>query len=168
MTFHLFNLKNPEDFLKGTRPIFEEIGPIVYREFILKENIMDNLNGTISYDERRYYEFRPDLSAYDEDFNMTTINLAPIVLMNLIKYYPDIAHQALNLALELTKDTLVVNKTVGELIWGYEDNLLHTLKLIADAIFKDLIKSVALGFFTGVIILLFLFNFCSIFSIQAV
>ncbi len=150
MTFHLFNLKNPDDFLKGARPDFEEIGPIVYREYVTKEEIIDNLNGTISYNERRRYEFRKDLSKYEQNFNMTTINLAPIVVMNLIKYFPDIAHEALNLAFELTNDTLVVTKTIQELLFGYEDNLLKALKEIADLIFKNLIPSVELGFFTGV------------------
>ena len=150
MNFNLFNLKNPDDFLKGARPDFEEIGPLVYQEYITKETVTDNQNGTISYYERRRYEFRPDLSKYNESYLVTTLNVAPIAILNKIIYFPDIAHAALNAAFELTNDTFIIRKTVSELLFGYEDNLLKTLKRIADKIFKDLIPTDQVGFFIGV------------------
>ena len=149
MSFYLFNLKNPEDFENGARPIFEEVGPFIFQEFITKENLMDNQNNTLTYDERRRYTFRPDLNKYNLSQEITTINLAPITVMNLIRYYPSIAHTALNLAFEITNETLVIKKTANELLFGYKDNLLAAVKKILDKIFPDLLPSDEIGLFQG-------------------
>ena len=40
----MFSIKNGQDFEKGATPIVEEIGPIVYREYVVKENLTNRLN----------------------------------------------------------------------------------------------------------------------------
>lgn len=148
MTFYIFNLKNPNDFLNGAKPVIEEIGPIVYREYITKEQVMDNQNGTISYFERRRYEFNSELSKFNESYEITTVNVAPVTVLQLIKYFPGIAHDLLNAAFITTNDTFVVRKTVKEILFGYNDNLLATLRNLA-GIFQDLLPSSEVGFFIG-------------------
>jgi scavenger receptor class B protein 1 len=167
LNFYLFDLKNPGEFLAGKRPRFEQIGPFVYREHLVKQQIVDNLNGTISYDEIRRFEFRPDLSVHSESFELTTINMAPITILSLIKYLPGVAHTALNIALDLTNDTLIIRKSVQELLFGYEDRLLEALKNLADSIFKDLIPSIEIGYFTGVKTSLSETDFCDFFQQNA-
>jgi lysosome membrane protein 2 len=150
LNFYLFDLKNPDELVAGKRPRFEEIGPLVYREYIIKEKIMDNLNGTISYNEIKRYEFRPDLSAFNESYEVTSINMGPITILNLIRYLPGALHTVLDLALEATNDTIIVRKTARQLIFGYEDRLLEALKNLVDSVFKDLIPTIEIGYFIGV------------------
>jgi hypothetical protein len=150
LNFNLLNLKNPLDFQFGAKPVFEEIGPFVYREYITKEQVMDNQNFSISYKERRRYEFRPDLSVHGDDFNVTTLNLGPIVVLQLIKYLNPLAHNALNIAFGLTNETLVITKSAREIIFGYKDNLLRVLKPLMDKIVPGLIQTDEIGFFIGV------------------
>jgi hypothetical protein len=76
--------------------------------------------------------------------------MGPITILNLIKYFPGIAHTARNLAFDVTNDTLIIHKTARELLFGYEDRLLEVLKNLVDSIFKDLIPSIEIGYFTGV------------------
>ena len=43
--------------MNGSKPIFEEIGPFVFQEIVTKEQIVDNMNYTISYKEKKQYFF---------------------------------------------------------------------------------------------------------------
>jgi scavenger receptor class B protein 1 len=150
LTFNLFSLKNPGEFLRGEKPNIEEIGPFVYREYISKENVTDNQNFTLSFGQRKVYQFRPELSKYNESFEITTVSLAPIVVMDMIKFYPSLAHDLLNMAFGLTNETLLVTKTANELLFGYQDNLLVALKKLVDPVFKGLIKTDRVGFYMDV------------------
>jgi hypothetical protein len=89
MHVYLYNLKNPEEFEKnGAKPVFEEIGPFIYKETRMKDNIVDNLNYTISYSDRRFYNFLPDISPFQEDHPITTVNMAAVVRnLNLYRFY---------------------------------------------------------------------------------
>lgn len=76
INFYLFSIKNGQDFEKGATPIVEEIGPIVYREYVVKENLTNSPNGTISYIERKYYVFNPEKSAVPENYIVIYVNKA--------------------------------------------------------------------------------------------
>lgn len=149
MSFYFFNLKNPADFAQGAKPLVEQVGPFVYREHILKDEVIDNQNNSITYKERRWYQFQPELSVANESFQITTINMAPVTVLELVRYMPSWVHDILNVAFGITNDTLIIKKNVNELLFGYQDNFLHTLRELA-GIFKDLLPSDEIGFFTGV------------------
>jgi scavenger receptor class B protein 1 len=84
MHIYLYNLKNPLEFeKKQAKPIFEEVGPFIYKESRAKDNIVDNRNYTISYSDRRYYNFLPDISPFKEDHQITTVNMAAVVIAKL-------------------------------------------------------------------------------------
>lgn len=143
---NLFNLKNPNEFMAGAKPMVEEIGPFVYREYIRKDDIEDNLNFTISYKERKYYIFQPALSPYSESYPITMVNMAPIALLDKIKFMPDLVLAAVNGALLALNETLIVTKPANEMIFGYKDNLLSFLKKF-NVIDGDLIPSEYVGLF---------------------
>ena len=106
MSFYLYDLTNGPDFLEGKKPIFQEIGPFVYREFIMKENIVDNRNFTISYSERRRYEFQSQLSPYEIDYEVTSLNMAVISVISQVRYLPGLVHGAVNVALSATGENV--------------------------------------------------------------
>lgn len=147
MTFYLFDLKNGPEFIKGEKPKFEEIGPFVFREYITKENIVDNLNYTISYSERRRYVFQRDMSPYELDYEITSLNLAVVTVLSQIKYSADWIHDAVNAALTVAgENSILVRKPVRELLFGYEDDFLKQLKKIV----PSLVPTDIVGLFTNV------------------
>lgn len=147
MTFYLFDLKNAPEFLNGEKPKFEEVGPFVFRELITKEDVVDNLNFTISYTEKRQYVFEPKLSPFEIDYEITSLNMAVVTVVSQLKYSPDWMHHAVNIALSMTGDnSLLVKKPVREILFGYEDNFLKQLKKLA----PSLVPTEIVGLFTGV------------------
>jgi scavenger receptor class B protein 1 len=147
MSFYLFDLKNGDEFSKGGKPKFEEVGPFVFREYILKEDIVDNLNYTITYNERRRYVFQKELSPYELEYQITSLNMAVVTVMNQVKYSHDWVHDLVNVALSATGDnTLLIKKSVLEILFGYEDNFLKELKKVL----PKLVPSDVVGLFIGV------------------
>jgi hypothetical protein len=109
---------------------------------------VDNQNGTISYKERKYYTFVPELSSHSESFNITTVNMAPIAFFDRLKFQPDWQLALVNGALQALNETLLVERPVGEIIFGYKDNLLTFLKKF-NWLDNNLIPSEYVGFFYG-------------------
>lgn len=150
MSFYVFNLKNAPDFQhQAARPLVEELGPFVYREQIIKDNVLDNRNYTITYTERKTYEFVPEMSALDESTNVTSLNMAVVTIMNRVKYMTPAVHDLVNVALKATRDnSLLVTKSVREILFGYEDEFLKELKRFA----PQLVNTEISGLFVGVYI----------------
>ena len=147
MSFYIFNLKNGAEFEKnGTKPVFEEIGPFVYRETRTREDMVNNFNNTITYKERRILHFVPELSAYDETYPITTINVAAMTAVSYVKYKPNFEESLVNLALKLTGETLLTTQPFNKLMFGYRDPLLEILSKIS----KDIVPSGEISLFFNV------------------
>lgn len=156
MNFYLYDLVNGPEFLQGKKPIFKEIGPFVYQEFMVKENIVNNNNYTISYTERRHYEFQPQLSPYEIDYQLTSLNMAVVTVLSQIRYSAGAFHTAINIALSLTKEnSLLIKKPAREILFGYEDNFLKQLKKLV----PSLVPTTTVGLFTDVTISLTITHF---------
>lgn len=130
MNFYLFNLVNPTEFIQGSKPVFEEVGPFVYDEKRIKENVTFN-NGTISYNERRRFYFNRDLSISDDNVTVTSINMVTLTYLNIVRNYPFLNNKYVQEAVELffksNNESVIVTKTVKELLFGYDDKLLTLL-----------------------------------------
>jgi len=144
MNFYVFNLVNGQEVVeKGVTPQFEEVGPFVYKEKRVKQDIVDNMNYTLSYKEKRLFDFVPELSVADDSFNITSINLAALTAVNFAQNFPDILHPLVNLALKLSGETMLVNQPVGKLLFGYNDTFLTILSKLD----KNLVPDGHLSFF---------------------
>ena len=121
--FYLFNVTNPVEFIRdGTKPIFEEVGPFVYKEVRIKENITLNENGTISYKERRRYYFVHKLSAFTDDIPITSINMVVVTAHNLIRSVPFAANSKLittviNAFLKMNSEEILITRPAKVLIF---------------------------------------------------
>lgn len=63
LSFHVFNITNPEEVKKGEKFHLEEIGPFVYSEFKSRQFIdNDQKRGLITYDLTRHYRFEQEVS----------------------------------------------------------------------------------------------------------
>jgi scavenger receptor class B, member 1 len=148
--FNVFNLTNPVEFENGAMPIFNEIGPFVYKEDIIKEKIVNNMNLTISYEEARRLTFLPDKSAYKEDVVITTLNTAVATVVFQMRFQVGIIHSLINQALKSTSETMTVTLPANQLLFGYKDNFLAFLKPLVDVIDPKLIPTDMIGLYFGV------------------
>lgn len=60
---YLYNITNPDEFLAGTEKLkVEEVGPYVYQEMLVHDNVTFNENGTISTTPRHPLVWIEELS----------------------------------------------------------------------------------------------------------
>ncbi len=145
--FYLFNLVNGKELeATGAKPEFQEIGPFVYKEVRFKEDLVNHSNGTLTYKERRRFFFVPEKSAYPEDFNITTINMAAMVVLDFTRYWTKLELKAVELALKIVGETLLITQPAGKLLFGYEDPFLKIL-LSLD---KDILPTDRIGLYFNV------------------
>ncbi|CAB1447869.1 unnamed protein product [Pleuronectes platessa] len=157
MQFYFFNVTNPLEVLDGDRPAVMEIGPYTYREYRPMEqvNFLDNDTKVAAVNTKTYI-FQPYMSRGPETELIRTVNIPAMTVMEMVK---DSAFEA-NLVssyMKATGEGLFTTRTVGELLWGYEDPLLkalHFIKPELDVVFGLFYKSNASNdgdyvFFTG-------------------
>nr|CAB3229114.1 platelet glycoprotein 4-like [Phallusia mammillata] len=147
--FFLFNVTNKEEFLAQTpgnyvKPIFQEIGPYVYREYLKKDNIeYQDYNSSVLqkvfYRQTATFFFVPELSNGTEDDIVTSLNiivtLIPAVMEHVIP--PGLLNTAYAVFNKLVRDTnseLLFTMTVGEYLFGFQDPLFTA---ILDKLFPE-------------------------------
>ncbi|NWJ03274.1 SCRB1 protein, partial [Crypturellus undulatus] len=100
------------------------------REFRHKTNITFHDNGTVSFLEYRRLFFRPELSAGSEDDYLVVPNILLMGAAVMVENLPNLVKLLLSGALAGLKQEAFMNRTVGELMWGYEDPLIETLNML--------------------------------------
>ncbi|XP_015483426.1 platelet glycoprotein 4 [Parus major] len=124
--FWIFHVLNPSEVINGSKPKFEQRGPYTYRvRYLPKENVMEGQNGTISYMLPNVASFVPDMSVGPENDNVTVLNLAIAALPAVI---PGFMHTMIN-ALISPNTTILQNRTIKEILWGYKDPFLENISL---------------------------------------
>lgn len=83
LTFYMFNWTNPEEIRNPhVKPHFAEMGPYVFLEKRLKENITFHNNDTVSYYQRKTWFFQPELSNGTLDDMVTSAHVISAVSWN--------------------------------------------------------------------------------------
>uniref|UniRef100_A0A8B9I217 Scavenger receptor class B member 1 n=1 Tax=Anser brachyrhynchus TaxID=132585 RepID=A0A8B9I217_9AVES len=131
LSVHLFEVLNPNEVLEGGKPILTQRGPYVYRsEFRYKTNITFHDNDTVSYVEYRKLFFQPDLSNGTEDEYIVMPNILMLGASVMMENLPNFVKLLLSGALAGLKQEAFMNRTVGDILWGYDDPLLDTINTI--------------------------------------
>ncbi|NXF04090.1 CD36 protein, partial [Smithornis capensis] len=127
--FWIFHVLNPSEVLGGAPPKLEQRGPYTYRvRYLPKENITEHDDGTISYMLPNIARFEPDMSVGTENDTVICLNLAVAAVPSL---YPNKFMQLLiNPWIKSSGSTMLQNRTVKELLWGYTDPFLDSVPLI--------------------------------------
>ncbi|XP_068608709.1 scavenger receptor class B member 1 [Brachionichthys hirsutus] len=127
MSVYFFHILNPKEILKGEKPMLEERGPYVYRKYIQKDNITFHPNNTVSYLEYRKYFFEPSMSVGSESDVVVIPNMlvqgAAVMMQHLS--YP--LRVMLSTAFKTFREGPFLNRTVEELMWGYDSRLVDFL-----------------------------------------
>ncbi|KFQ37975.1 Platelet glycoprotein 4 [Mesitornis unicolor] len=132
--FWIFNVLNPSEVLdEGARPKLEQKGPYTYRvRYLPKENITEHSDGTISYMLPNIARFEPDMSVGPENDTVTCLNLAVVAAPAL--YTNTFIQLLLNTWIKSSKSTMLQNRTVKELLWGYKDPFLNKVPFPLDPV----------------------------------
>ncbi|NWS67118.1 SCRB1 protein, partial [Crotophaga sulcirostris] len=130
MSVYFFEVLNPKEVLQGAKPVLNQRGPYVYREFRYKTNITFHDNDTVSFLEYRELFFRPDLSNGSEDEYVVVPNILMMGAAVMMEGLPDFVKLVLSGALAGLKQEAFMNRTVREILWGYDDPLIDTINAL--------------------------------------
>ncbi|XP_037821072.1 scavenger receptor class B member 1 [Lucilia sericata] len=135
ISVYVYNVTNANEFLSnGSKPIVDEVGPYVYTESWEKVNIVQNDNGTLSYNLKKIYIFREELSAGSDDDVVIVPNIPMLSATSQSKHAARFLRLAMASIMDILKIKPFVQVSVGQLLWGYEDPL---LKLAKDVVPKE-------------------------------
>ncbi|XP_010839573.1 PREDICTED: scavenger receptor class B member 1 isoform X2 [Bison bison bison] len=127
LSVYFFNIVNPEGIIQGQKPQVQERGPYVYREFRHKSNITFNNNDTVSFLEYRSYQFQPDKSLGQESDYIVMPNILVLSASMMMENRPGLLKLMMTLAFSTLGQRAFMNRTVGEIMWGYDDPLIHLI-----------------------------------------
>ncbi|KFP77037.1 Scavenger receptor class B member 1, partial [Apaloderma vittatum] len=130
MSVYFFEVLNSKEVLQGAKPVVNQRGPYVYREFRYKKNITFHDNDTVSFLGYRKLFFQPDLSNGSEDDYIVLPNILLMGAAVMMENLPNFVKFLLSGALAGLKQQAFMNRTVGEIMWGYEDPLIDTINMI--------------------------------------
>ncbi|XP_036777686.1 scavenger receptor class B member 1 isoform X1 [Manis pentadactyla] len=127
LSAYFFHVVNPDEIIQGGKPQVQERGPYVYREFRHKRNITFNDNDTVSFREYRSFQFQPDRSSGLESDYIVMPNILVLSAAMLMEDRPMSLKLIMTLAFSTLGERAFMNRTVGEIMWGYDDPLVHLI-----------------------------------------
>lgn len=96
-----------------------------------KVPVTDNGNDTVSYRELKQWFFNPDLSAYNEDYVITTVNAPLISALNFIQRAPQPLRTWISITLDTISEGIFIRRSIKQLtFYGYPDILVSIGTLI--------------------------------------
>ncbi|XP_037016778.2 scavenger receptor class B member 1 isoform X1 [Artibeus jamaicensis] len=127
LSVYFFDIVNPSAILQGQKPQVRERGPYVYREFRHKTNITFNDNDTVSFLEIRNFRFQPDKSNGLESDYIVMPNILVLSAAMMLEHRPMSLKLFMTLAFSTLSQRAFMNRTVGEIMWGYDDPLVNLI-----------------------------------------
>ncbi|XP_071547402.1 protein croquemort-like isoform X2 [Panulirus ornatus] len=135
LKLYLFNLTNAEDFKNGQKPILQECGPYVWREYHEKQNVTFHPNNTVTYYQQRWWIWDETLSGNNSQYDtIVTVNTIPVTVAWAVRNH-SMYLTAINEVFHLLDERAIINGTVSEIIFtGVEDPLLDWIQreVVAD------------------------------------
>nr|AYO99755.1 scavenger receptor class B member 1 [Apostichopus japonicus] len=123
-SFYFFHVENPDAIVMNQRPVVAEKGPYVYRIEVPRANVTFHGNGTLSSVQMYKYIFEPSLSVGPETDTFTLINPVAVSTTILAKDFPKAVKRQLSLQMVELNETVFMNRSVAEILWGYEDGFI--------------------------------------------
>ncbi|XP_055003606.1 scavenger receptor class B member 1 isoform X1 [Sorex araneus] len=127
LSVYFFDVLNPQEILEGQKPSVRERGPYVYREFRHKTNITFHDNDTVSFVEHRSFQFEPERSGGSEGDYIVMPNILVLGAATMMEDKPGGLKFMLTLAFSTLQERAFMNRTVKDIMWGYEDPLVNLI-----------------------------------------
>lgn len=147
LQFWLWECVNVHDVLLGTKPMMKERGPFTYLEHREKVGVSFNENYTVTYRQVISYTFLRNMSYADEETPITMVNVPMVTIISLVRNLPNITQELVNVLEKFYKESLFVQHTAREWLWGYEDALLKAAQ--GFPVIGSLVPDDHFGFFYG-------------------
>lgn len=124
LKLYVFNLTNPEDFQNGSKPVLQEVGPYVWREYHKKQNVTFHPNDTVTYLQQRWWVWDQEASGNcSQDDLIITLNTIPVAAAYGMRN--SLFQGALEFAFKSVDEQLTVHTTARKLVFdGVKDPLL--------------------------------------------
>ncbi|XP_017482315.1 PREDICTED: protein croquemort-like [Rhagoletis zephyria] len=132
MYMYLFNWTNPEQVrTSGVKPNFEQVGPFVFREEKIKEDVTWYTNKTVSFFGQRTWYFESEMSGASLDALITCPHLPSLAASYVVRDEPRIIKIAFNIALNNNGGALYQTHSAGEWLFDgfYDEFLDYAIKL---------------------------------------
>ncbi|KAL4421970.1 hypothetical protein ABPG77_010993 [Micractinium sp. CCAP 211/92] len=136
VAFRFFNITNVEEVRKGAKAVLQETGPYVYAKSRRRRGAtFVRSGGAVRYHNYEYHTFVPEMSRGSPEDRVTTLN---VPLVGALEVIESKAGSRVGFLLKLLAGLvegwgdsrvrgLFTTRTVNELLWGYEDQLLAEL-----------------------------------------
>ncbi|XP_026153144.1 lysosome membrane protein 2-like isoform X2 [Mastacembelus armatus] len=125
MEFFFFNVTNVKEFLEGAKPVVKQVGPYTYREYRYKDNVSMVENGTMvsAYNIKSFVFLEEKSVGHPAEDYITTVNIPAWAVMNKVKgsFWKS---SMVSIWMNSVGSGIFTNRSVEELLWGYEDPLL--------------------------------------------
>jgi len=132
LKIYYFNATNAEEYLNGGKLRVEEVGPFVYEEKWVREDVQwSEDDSEVSFRMRRTYYHRPDLSKGSLTDEVILPNVPMFGMLGKFRTDPDLFASSNSFLNSIDPPQSVFEKkTVGEVTWGYEHSLVTMANLI--------------------------------------
>jgi len=125
LKIYIFNFTNPDEFLQGARPDLVELGPYVFQEDWVKDNVeWRDGDSKIKYNQLRYFKFLPKESKGKLRDVVTIPNIPMIAALDAMKSGTQLVRRAVGSVLTVLEQKKFVDQTVRKLLFGYENPLI--------------------------------------------
>lgn len=124
---YIFNYTNVKEFEAGTASKLrvQELGPYIYREMKDRVNVVMHENDTISFQEKRSYEWVGGRT--DNDI----VVVPNVPMMFVTAFVRDLIFPfrfGANTVLSTLQERAFINQTAGGFLWGYDNRLFNMMK----------------------------------------
>lgn len=133
LEIYLFNWTNPQDLFKypAVKPHFVEMGPYVFHEVHDRVNLQWNKNSTVTFNQRRTWNFNPELSKGSLDDTVTNLNVISLNAAYFMRDESTLFKKIVEAMLVVDGSVFWENKPVRSLLFdGLDDPLLDLLKTL--------------------------------------
>jgi len=135
MRLYFFNTTNHVAFLKGQKPILDEVGPYVYEEKWKKVGVTwSDDKEKVKYKLKKTFVFRQDLSGLlSENDHVILPNVPLFASVDQMKYTDPIVKLALGGMLDILRQDVFNSTSIRDVIWGYH----HTLVKLGNDVLPE-------------------------------
>ncbi|KAG1677321.1 Protein croquemort [Nymphon striatum] len=126
LKFYFFNCTNIQNFTKAEEiPVFQELGPYVYREYRKKVNISDSGDDFLMYNQQKWWEYDTEMSNGSLKDLISTINVPVVAAVHKGRFDLGLKKLILSEAIKRFGNKIHVTKTVGQFLFeGYQDDVI--------------------------------------------
>ncbi|KAM7363506.1 lysosome membrane protein 2 isoform 2-T2 [Cochliomyia hominivorax] len=128
ITVYMFNVTNLDAFTRGidAKLKVSEVGPYVYQEILENQNVTFNANNTVTYTPRRIVKFVREKSIGDPKVDkIIAPNIPYMGVTSAASGYSTFAALAISALTRRLNSKPMLEMSVHEYLWGYEDNLVY-------------------------------------------